>query len=620
MNASRANRTGGAAVLRLAGLTVFGLALVASSGVFAQAGPVDLSPPKRIEPYPETPPVPEHGPRTQPLPTLPGSVANGLNGVEGAPMVAPKMGGVVQAETLDAVNPDVAGVLDSQNGGLGSDMWGGTDRQVISALLMKIPVSTASPAMRDLMRRLLLTGAEIPPGGQPGSLIALRAGQLLAMGDFTGVNALLKVVPGYAENPDLLRIEVDARLLTGDVARACQVTHAYIENQNSTYWQKAFIFCQAIEGLGEQAQLGMALLQELGVEDKVFYDLVDAISNHIDAPQIESLPEPTPLHLALARVAKAQLPLDVISSNRPAILRAIAISPNASPDLRIEAAERAEVAGALPVDALRQLYASIEFSAEDLRNALSKSAELSGPMSRALLYRATLSQKVPAAQAVVLSQVLKKARLGGRYASTARAFLPQISRINPGSELAWFAPEAIRAFLITGRHEAVQGWFDVLSAAAQHEPQMAAQVEALMPVAKLSGYAPASGWTMERLPLWWDAIKDGEGARDKAATLASIFNALGETVPDSMWVKLIAGPTHQSLLAPHPSLWFLLDGASERHRLGETILVSLVILGEGGPARASPMILQRVLKALDKVGLKDEARAMALEAVVAVGL
>jgi len=600
-------------VKRSAILALFGATLVTSGQSLAQQGPVDLSPPKRLESYTPTP-----------IPNTPdpvyGTPTSGVVGAEAVDMEAPKMGGVVEAQTLDAVNPDVAGVLNDQDGGLGPDMWLGTNRLVVESLLSKIPVATASPAMRDLMRRLLLTGAPVPEGSQPGSLIALRAGQLLAMGDFTGVNALLKVVPGYAENPDLLRIEVDSRLLTGDVARACQVTNAYIENQSSTYWQKAFIFCQAIEGKGEQAQLGMSLLRELGVEDEVFYSLVSALANAYEAPVIESLADPSPLHLALARVVKATLPADVISSNRPAILRSIAISPNASADLRIEAAERAEFSGALPVDALRQLYASIEFSDADLNNPLIALAGLSGPLSRALLYRATLSQKGPVAQAESLAQALQLARLGGRYASTARAFLPQISRVDPSLELAWFAPEAIRAFLIANRHDAVRGWFDLLTAAAQSDPHMAAQLEALLPVARLSGYDQASGWTLDRLPQWWDAVKASEGARDKAATLASVFNALGEFVPDILWVDLIDGPTHETVAAPHSSLWFLLDGAASRQRLGETVLVSLVILNEGGPARASPLILQKVLKSLDSVGLKDEAHAMALEAVVAAGL
>jgi len=368
----------------------------------------------------------------------------------------------------------------------------------------------------------------------------------------------------------------------------------------------------------------MSLLEELGVDDPVFFQLVDALvrmeTSGAKPPVIDSLADPTPLHLALARVAKVRLPGDVIASNRPGVLRAIAISPNAPAELRLEAAERAEVAGALPVDSLRQLYASIEFSEEQLKNPLTHAAQRSGPMSRALLYRATLMQTVPAAQAEALNRALDVARRSGRYASTARAFLPQLSRVPVSQELAWFAPEAIRAFLITGRHAEASPWFDLLRDTAQLEPQMAAELEALMPVARLSGFEGAADWSIDHLRAWWASVKNKEGARDKAAMLAVAFDALGEYVPDEIWSDLVVGTSHTAMMAPYPSHWFLLNSASTRARMGETVLLSLVSLGDGGPARADPIVLHHVLKSLRNIGLDAEVRAMALEAVVAAGL
>ncbi len=613
MNASRAKGFLTAAFLVLPGLA------------FAQGGPVDLSPPVRLEPPAQPAPAPARPQPTMPATPAPIGGEPSVIGAEGVRMdSSPLFGGAVEVQTLGAVNPDVAGGLSEAQGGFGDAMWLDTKQSVIENLLPQIPVTTASPSMRDLMRRLLLTGAEVPEGVQPGSLISLRAGLLAAMGDFGGVNALLGAVPGRADNLDLLRVEVDTRFLTGDVARACRLAHAYIQEQQSTYWQKAFIFCQALEGDSESALLGISLLEELGVDDPVFFELVDALVRmgqpDAGAPVIASLADPTPLHLALTRVAKVKLPADVISSNRPGVLRAIAISPNAPADLRLEAAERAEVAGALPVDALRQLYASIEFSDEQLKNPLTHAAQRSGPMSRALLYRATLMQTVPAAQAEALKRALDMARQGGRYASTARAFLPQLSRVPVSQELAWFAPEAIRAFLITGRHTQAGPWFELLSDSARTEPQMAVELEALMPVARLSGFDGAVDWTVDRMRGWWEAVKGTEGARDKAAALAVAFNAVGEYVPDEIWSDLVEGTTHTALMAPYPSHWFLLESASQRGRVGEAVLLSLVSLGDGGPARADPIVLDHVLKAMRNLGMDQEARAMALEAVVASGL
>ena len=57
-----------------------------------------------------------------------------------------------------------------------------------------------------------------------------------------------------------------------------------------------------------------------------------------------------------------------------------------------------------------------------------------------------------------------------------------------------------------------------------------------------------------------------------------------------------------------------------RRRLGETVLLSLLALGESGPGDADPVVLSRVLSSLRNIGLEAEARALAVEAALAAGL
>lgn len=587
------------------GLTAFALM---TSGAWAQGQPVDLSPPTALDPAavqstPATPiiaaptPAPIAVELPKPKPALPS----------------------IQVQGLAGIDPDIIGVLPQAEGGFGRDLWFGMERAELENLLPKIPVTTASPAARDLMRRVLLSATDVPKG-ERGKLITIRAKLLASMGDFVGVTTLMNALPGRISNQELLRIEVDTRLLTGDYARACELAQLYMADQSSAYWQKVFIFCQALSDEHDAAALGASLLREMGDDDAVFYKLIDHLSVGGKPPRISSLPDPKPLHLALARAAKLRLPTDVIESNLPGVLRAIAISPNASPELRLEAAERAEVAGALPIDALRQLYASIQFTKEELEDPLNSKSRRTGPMNRSLLYRASLMQTVPAAQAEALTRALDLARAGGRYASTARAFLPVLTRVPPSKDLAWFAPEAIRAFLITGRHDEAKPWFALLESSAALDGKLADQLGALMPVARLSGYEGADDWDLTGLEKWWNTVKVEDGARERAALLASVFDAIGEVVPDQFWVPLIDGPELQTVLAPHPALWFRFEAASSRANVGETVLLALVIMGDGGPARAEPIVLHRLLKGLRTVGLEAEAREMALEAVVSAGL
>lgn len=529
----------------------------------------------------------------------------------------------VQIENLAGINLDTIGVLPVEEGGFNRDLWYGIDRSELEDLLVKLSVTTSSPATRDIMRRVLLTGADVPDG-ENGKLVTIRAKLLADMGDFVGVAKLMGALPGMVSHKDLLRIEVDTRLLTGDNARACELAQLYMADESSSYWQKVFIFCQALNGQHDAAALGMSLLNEMGARDNVFYTLIDHLAVGGNVPVIDSLSDPKPLHLALARAAKIRFPSDIIESNLPGVLRAIAISPNASPELRLEAAERAEVAGALPVDALRQIYASIQFNDDELSSPLANVTRRSGPMSRALLYRASLMQTVPSAQAIALSKALELARSGGRYASTARAFLPVLSRVLPSSELAWFAPEAVRAFLVTGRQTEAMVWFETLKQGAQNNKKLSNELISLMPVARLSGFAGAMDWDLKNLTLWWKTPtndnKDIDATRNRAALLGAVFDALGNIVPNEYWVPLVAGPERLGVLAPHPALWFRLTAAAERAHVGETILLSLVIMGNGGPASMDPIVLHRLLTALRTVGLESEARDIALEAVVSAGL
>ncbi len=592
--------------------------------------PLTLAPPRELkaqERKPDAAPPPvAPGPAVQPRilgpwrPALRPLAAPAVRGPVPPASTVSKAEPGIRVDSLQNIDADAVGVLNEAQGGLGSEMWRGTDRAVIEALLPRLPVIATSPAMRDLMRRLLLSEAAVPEGeAGETKLITLRINRLAAMGDLLGVNDLLNVTPGRDDNDGLTRIEADARFLTNDNARACALATSQIARRQSAYWQKAFIFCQALAGQHGPAALGVALLREMGERDPIFFDLVDAVAAG-SGVIIDSMPDPSPLHLAMARVAKAQLPADVIASNDPSILRTIAISPNAPVELRLEAAERAEAAGALPIDDLRQLYTSVPFSAEDLANPFSKAEAEAGALSRALLYRTALVQTVPTAQAEAVTLALALARNGGRYVSTVRAFMPVLKRIPASAELSWFALEAVGALLATGEHEAARSWFDLLRNKAAFDEASASALARLMPLARLAGSEEAADWSGERLTAWWEAERGRDGAAARAARLFTLFEALGEPVSGSLWEALLTGPQRATVVMPGPALWYRLEEAARGARKGETVLLSLLALGDGGPTQADPIVLRHVLGALGAVGLEAPARALAVEAAVAAGL
>jgi uncharacterized protein YdbL (DUF1318 family) len=60
-----------------------------------------------------------------------------------------------------------------------------------------------------------------------------------------------------------------------------------------------------------------------------------------------------------------------------------------------------------------------------------------------------------------------------------------------------------------------------------------------------------------------------------------------------------------------------LDEAATNGRVGETVLRALIVLGPDGPAGASPLAVNRAIAALRVVNQRDEAEALAFEAIAA---
>lgn len=576
-----------------------------------------------LAPEPETTPAPVLTPpaaprREGPMRLEPRRPDGASQAPTPAPGVVSKSG--VEIDTLSNVQMDAAGPLTQGQGGLGTGMWQGTDRALVEALLPRLPTRYPSRALRDLARRLLLSSAVVPQGeGESGSLLKARVRALLAMGDTEGAGALLAAVPGRSLTGDLARLDVEARLTAGDTGRACaRIAEQIVQDASSIFLQKGVAFCQALDGAHDKAALSVSLLREQDGADPIFYSLMDAMAG-LEGVKLGSLPDPTPLHLAMIGAAKLPLPEEALKQGTAAVLRAMAINPAMPPERRLDAAERAMAAGILTADALRGLYGETAFKKDDLANPLSRADGLSGPMARALLYRASATEIVPAARVEAVAMALKRSHGDGRFAMASQAFLSIIEAIEPRPEYDWLATDAARALMANNRADAAGPWIAMLQRGAGADGDAAEALISLQPVAFLAKVPDARGWTAERLDEWWRVIAAKDKARDQAALVYTAFDAMGYPVAPSLWTALMIGADYQSVAMPHAAVWNRMVEAARSRLLGETILLSLVAMGGWTEGAPDTVILGRVLRSLRAVGLQDEARALAIEAILATG-
>jgi hypothetical protein len=534
----------------------------------------------------------------------------------------------VEVGTLDEVTPDYGGPLEEGAGGFPIDMWKGTDRALVERLLPQLAVPKGSPAMRDLARRLLLSNAEAPAGRSGGvSLFAVRAERLAALGDSTDAAKLLALQPAHGVDPAAARLHIGSLLLAGDVDGACKAVDETRKAASADPdWQKAQVFCQLQAGQGDQAALGLDVLREENLKDPAFFALADALGGNKSA-KLDSLPAPSALDLAMLSAAKLPLPKDAAGAADPAVQAAIARDAGVDPATRLAAAEQAAAAGSLPVDELKKAYAAVSYSPGDLGNAVEVASHDPGPGGRALLFQATGAQREDGARARILQAALGRARQQGGYLLAVQVNLAYLLPLTPAPDLAWLAEDAGRALYAAGHYEQAGAWLEVARAEAAKDPQGAAAAAALAVYARIAGMGKPLDWDPATVQKWRDSQARGGPGADAIARLVAVFEGLGEPIGASWSMIGQRDPANAgarangpNAAAPDPALWFNLGDAAHGHRIGETVLLALYALGEGGPARANPILLSRAIDSLRQIGLDAEARAIATEAAVAAGV
>ena len=517
----------------------------------------------------------------------------------------------VEVQPLTVPDQPWVGLLDENRGGFGIDMWRSTSLALLERVLPSLPMGTPSPAMQDLARRLLLSDARAPAGEGLGSnLLAIRIERLIAGGETEAANQLIALAAARAPDPALARAEVDGFLLAGDNAGACARISDAVRGNSDPYWLKGLTFCRALRAERATARLAVDLLRELGeTGDEAFFVLVRAL-NGDPAARIESLTEATPLHLAMMRAANMEIPADAVAGAPPAVVRAIAAAPNASDEVRLDAAERAAAAGILPVERVSQIYGGFVFEADAVENAIEIARYAEGAWANALLYRLGRERNDAAGQAEVAQASMRRARARGGFVTAARIYAPTIRELEPGAALDFAIAELVPAMLAAGDSEAAAAWY------ARAEGAVATALWPLMQIAR----GPVAMPLADEAPrAWLQARADlPEAERYAAAALVfTLLEALGHEIAADDWETLFEGQLRVPTTIPAPALWRGLGAAAAAGAVGETVLMVLLVLGEPGPAGANATTLGAVVEALGAVGLEDEARAIALEAVLA---
>lgn len=513
------------------------------------------------------------------------------------PALAQSTGGQVKVQSLTAPDPEGFGLLQPPEG-FAPDLWQDAPRPLVESLLPRIPDAGTSRALTDLGRRLVLSMQKPPAGPATKSFLALRAERAAALGQIPAAAAILRSAAIPQIDPALRRIRADGAFLSGDTPGACSDVEGALRQSTDAYWQKAAAFCDAVGGKTASASLSLDVLREQGLStDRAFFILMDSLAGKPGT--VESLPDPTPLQLAMIRALRQTIPPDAARTKNPAMLRAVAESAQAETLTRVEAGEQAEALGVLPTATLVSLYESVTFRPDEFANATVTAGAVYGPRSRAMLYQAAKAKPDPKTRVGELSTALSLSRKAGLFGTTARAMLPLLRNVPAGPDTASLAPDAARAFLSEGDLAGARPWLAVLKSSS------ASGDAGLWALARLAGATETDGATKERVK----AAATGQTAR--AMRLNALLDAFDRPVEHDLWTAQLNDNATLSATVGEVAAWQALARDGGTLRTGETALLALVVLAKPQPPH--PLPLGIAVRALKASGMEADARRIAVE-------
>jgi hypothetical protein len=490
-------------------------------------------------------------------------------------------------------------------------------------------------------------------------LLEVRASTLAATGDWPDVQALLELVPADQMTESLRRLKAEAALVTNQFNAACTQTQAALNATPDVYWQKIQVFCQININESSAASMGLGLLREQKIEDVAFFWAADVLGGG-QPPLPANLTRLEPLHYAMLSKANATMPTNIADVQAkisdPATLAWLALLPAPEPaagkpdktppkvlverrrameEARILLAERAVAAGTLDIEALRDIYRKI--NVKDPAPPPLTQIKADDARGRALLFQSAQLQTVPTARAEVIALALDlvradKGEKGPDLLVMGRVYAPLLLGIEPAGDQMWFAGTAVRALLAVAATdkgisamaaEKAKAWFDLARSMGRTSREAQQIADGLWPLEKFVT-GPGETMTPEITQAWAASLPQTLAPAviaERREVMLSLLTALGEPVPAAAWLPVMGGPAKLENARPMaPHLWNGLSDAARSKRIGETAALALVALGEDGPGKTAMPSLQHVIESLRAVGREADARALAVEAALVLGL
>ncbi|WP_298915060.1 hypothetical protein [uncultured Algimonas sp.] len=168
----------------------------------------------------------------------------------------------IKTEELDAPKAFAPGIDIADE--LAADAWAGTSAARAVRLLEAMPADTDHPVVRDMLRRVVLSGL-VPP---QGAADAFERSRIAAARDLANPDEYARFA---ARNPAARdpRLRAEAHITQGDLAAACDISDTVQRGRGETFWVRLRAGCHTLRGETSSADLARDILRDRGEETEL---------------------------------------------------------------------------------------------------------------------------------------------------------------------------------------------------------------------------------------------------------------------------------------------------------------------------------------------------------------
>lgn len=611
------------------GALAIGLPLMGQS-VFGQGAPESILPPgfgdpepPKAAPRPSAPKAPsaprENAPRDTPsAPRLDLDIdeATGSSEVSGggsgggsvrtvaAKPVADGTEETEESELLDEpIMPDLppyarrpvelAGVIGPDSEGLDVNAFGAADGRFLGKVLAGIRAPIASRWASITLRRALLSTAKAPAGIAPADWAAERTWLLVRMGEADPARMLAQSVDGDQQSFRMRDMALQASLAAADPASACPAVEHAPGAYKEAQWMLSRAICNAMAGESAQAAALVDSVADKGLARQIDTLLAEKVvgaagntrrSVKIQWDKVKAL---TSWRYGMATATGVEIPATLLPADNWRVRAWRARAPLRTSVARLDDALIAAGLGVFSNQALVDLYAA----AYDETDPADRSGKAFMQLRNAYA-GSDGSSRLDAMKALWGEKTADTIEGYGRMVLTARAAV----QLNPDDAYSSSADAIVGSLLTGGFTMEAAGWLKVVSEGSPAWAQIALTYpEAVKAI---------DGGDITGL----DEGISGKRAAFFLAGLAGLGRISVEAAND-------AAESLEVALGKQDSWTRAIDKAAAAGEPGSVVVLAALGLQGDSWKAVDPAYLYRAVLALNKVGLTDEARLIAAEAV-----